>query len=148
MPNFTDSSAATRACPQAGFSCARCAHASFILTQKRFFVMFSRSFLTSSNAVEQGSRRCPKGSSYCGSLRDILEMSTPFEPTIPKALLALAESIRPARFDDLVWSNNSNELKWHNLQLSTSAVVRQIVVRHIKRISFSLAEVLRVGIAC
>jgi hypothetical protein len=29
-----------------------------------------------------------------------------------------------------------------------SPVVRQIVVHHIKRISFSLAEVLRFGIAC
>jgi hypothetical protein len=31
---------------------------------------------------------------------------------------------------------------------SAIAVVRQIVVHHIKRISFSLAEVLRFGIAC
>jgi len=36
-------------------------HASWILTQKRFFAMLSRSFHTSSKAVEQGSRRCPKG---------------------------------------------------------------------------------------
>ena len=30
----------------------------------------------------------------------------------------------------------------------SAVVVRQIVVHHIKRISFSLAEVLRFGIAC
>jgi hypothetical protein len=32
--------------------------------------------------------------------------------------------------------------------VSSSRVVRQIVVHHIKRISSSLAEVLRFGIAC
>jgi hypothetical protein len=31
----------------------------------------SRSFHSSSKAVEQGSRRCPKGSSYCVSLSEV-----------------------------------------------------------------------------
>jgi hypothetical protein len=41
-----------------------------------------------------------------------------------------------------------NLSSWDRILAGWMAVVRQIVVHHIKRISFSLAEVLRFGIAC
>jgi hypothetical protein len=57
------------------------------------------------------------------------------------------------------WAQTDDRLvgTWKLVSVSSSTasgerndtpVVRQIVVRHIKRISFSLAEVLRFGIAC
>jgi hypothetical protein len=64
------------------------------------------------------------------------------------------------------WRKYLNVLRWNDADLvhdvmrvfpfsvqiqvlaKVTVVVRQIVVHHIKRISFSLAEVLRFGIAC
>jgi hypothetical protein len=61
----------------------------------------SRSLHSSSKAVEQGSRRCPKGSSYAYRCQRYPWNEYTVRANYSKSFLALAESIRPARFDDL-----------------------------------------------
>jgi hypothetical protein len=63
-------------------------------------------------------------------------------------IVAMVLSFDQATLGQAPWAHSGAEEKRRYRQRKSTPVVCQIVVHNIKRISFSLAEVLRFGIAC